>query len=152
MLRGISVKLKQPLAYFFVKPTILRSLLHECLAKLEEIHLFPKAIVCDQGPTNRCYLETLEKVSVSQPFLFHGSKKVYVIYDPPHLLKNIRNNLKKHDFVWGSGENRQNVYWKHVSEFYAFDKNQPIRMAPRTRDKHLDMPPFSSMPVNLAII
>jgi len=154
MLRGVSVKWKQPLAYFFVsgsvKPTILRQLLHDCLAKLEEIELLPKAVICDQGPTNRCYMETLEKVSVSQPFLFHGCKKVYVIYDPPHLLKNIRNNFKKHDFVSGSGENRQNVCWKHVSEFYAFDRNLPIRMAPRLTDKHLDMPPFTSMRVNLA--
>src|SRR6218665_1088860 len=52
MLRGITVKWKQPLAYFFVsgsvKPTILRRLLHDCLAKLEDILLFPKAIICDQ--------------------------------------------------------------------------------------------------------
>lgn len=154
MLRGISFKWKQPLAYFFVsgsiKPTVLGRLMHECLSKLEEIQLFPKAVICDQGPTNRCYLETLEKVSVSQPFLIHGNKKVHVIYDPPHLLKNIRNNFKKHDFLFGSGENVQTVCWNHVSEFYAFDKNLPIRMAPRLTDKHLDLPPFTNMRVNLA--
>jgi len=154
MMRGISVKWKQPLAYFFVKgsvkPVILGRLLHDCLAKLEDIQLFPIAVICDQGPTNRCYLETLENVSVSQPFLFHGCKKVYVIYDPPHLLKNIRNNFRKHDFVLGSGDNRQNVSWNHVKEFYEFDRNLPIRMAPRLTDKHLDMPPFASMRVNLA--
>jgi hypothetical protein len=43
MLHGISVKWKQPIAYFFVsgsvKPTILKHLLHDCLTKLEEIQL-----------------------------------------------------------------------------------------------------------------
>src|SRR6218665_1253648 len=92
--------------------------------------------------TGKCFC--ISTISVS------WLQKVYVIYDPPHLLKNIRNNFRKHDFVLGSGDNRQNVSWNHVKEFYEFDRNLPIRMAPRLTDKHLDMPPFASMRVNLA--
>jgi len=35
--------------------------------------------------------------------------------------------------------------------FYEFDKTLHVRMAPKLTDKHLEMPPFSSMRVNLAV-
>ena len=31
---------------------------------------------------------------------------------------NIRNNFKKHGFIWKS----QEIQWKYVAEFYEFDK------------------------------
>ena len=64
----------------------------------------------------------------------------------PHLIKNVRNKLRKHDFV-----NGQEVYsWSDISKFYDFDKEQPVRMAPKLTDKHLTLPAFSSMKVKLA--
>ena len=35
-------------------------------------------------------------------------------------------------------------------DFYNFDKSQPIQMAPKLKDKHIDLPPFTAMHVNLA--
>ena len=52
-------------------------------------------VICDQGTNNRNFLETLEKVSVERPYFVHNNKTIYAMYDPPHLLKNVRNNLKK---------------------------------------------------------
>ena len=37
-------------------------------------------------------------VTVETPFFCHGDNKVFVLFDPPHLLKSVRNNLKNHDF------------------------------------------------------
>lgn len=37
-----------------------------------------------------------------------------------------------------------------ASELYAFDRNLPIRMAPRLTEKHRVLPPFTSMRINLA--
>ena len=60
MLRGISRNWKQPLGYFLVsgsvKPKILQTLVRSCLSKLASTHLNVTAIICDQGPTNRCSL------------------------------------------------------------------------------------------------
>jgi len=71
MLRGISSKWKQPLGYFLVsgsvKPTVLARLVDSCLSKLEKIGLFPIVLLCDQGSTNRSYLETLSGVAVDKP-------------------------------------------------------------------------------------
>ena len=56
------------------------------------------AIVCDQGSNNRSFLHQMENVTLNKPYIKYGDKKIFVIYDPPHLLKDIRNNLKKTDF------------------------------------------------------
>jgi hypothetical protein len=150
MLRGVARKWKQPLGYFLVsgsvKPQMLQNLVHSCLSKLELSNLHVVSLICDQGPTNRSFLEKLENVSVQQPFILHSNRPIFVIYDPPHLLKNIRNNLKKHGFVY----NGKLILWKHIEQFHNFDKTLSIRMAPRLTDKHLNLPPFTSMRVPLA--
>ncbi len=50
---------------------------------------------------------------MQQPFFFHNGRKIFYMYDPPHLLKNIRNNLKKHGFVVDD----KAVSWTHIAEF-----------------------------------
>ena len=42
------------------------------------------------------------------------------------------------------------VSWQHIVDFYNFDKGQPIQMAPKLKDRHIELPPFSAMRVNLA--
>ena len=76
----------------------------------------------------------------------NGDKKIFVFYDPPHLLKNVRNNLKKGDLV----VNGVNVSWQYIVDFYNIDRAQQIQLAPKLRDRHIHVPPFSSMRVNLA--
>jgi len=75
------------LLYFLVpgcvKPPILNILVYSCLDKLHSIGFSPAALICDQGVTNRCFLETLCGVSVDQPFTQHKSSKIFVVYDPP---------------------------------------------------------------------
>ena len=76
----------------------------------------------------------------------YENRKIFVFYDPPHLLKNVRNNLKKADLRIDEGV----VSWQHIVDFYNFDKCQPIQMAPKLKDRHIELPPFSAMQVNLA--
>ena len=104
------------------------------------------ALVCDQGSNNRSFLQQLERVSITKPYTEHNGKKIFIFYDPPHLLKNVRNNLKKADLQVGDNM----VSWQHIVDFYNFDKMQVIQMAPKLKDKHIELPPFASMQVNLA--
>ena len=71
---------------------------------------------------------------------------MFVCYDPPHLLKNVRNNLKKGHFTVDG----HIVSWQHINNFYQFDKNLELRMARKLTHKHLYLPAFSSMSVRLA--
>ena len=69
------------------------SLVHEAIDKLALIGLCVKCVICDQGSNNRNFMQTLCGVSVGQPYFTHNGHKVYALYDPPHLLKNIRNKV-----------------------------------------------------------
>ena len=71
--------------------------------------------------------------------------KVDVMYDPPHLVKNIRNNLKKHGF----NINGLKILWQYIEAFYQHDSQLQIRMAPRLTAKHINLPPFAFLRVKL---
>ena len=150
VVRGLASKWKQPVAYFLtsgpIQATKLQSLTKDCITKLTEVGLNVVALVCDQGSNNRSFLQTLEKVSITRPYIEVDGRKIFIFYDPPHLLKNVRNNLKKADLQVGDNM----VSWQHIVAFYNFDKTQKIQMAPKLKDKHIDLPPFAGMRVNLA--
>ena len=59
---------------------------------------------------------------------------------------NIRNNFMKSNYKYDSIE----VKWEYIVDFYNKDKTMLIRMAPKLKDKHIILPPFSAMRVNLA--
>ena len=79
MVRGLYTKWKQPLGYFLtagtVKPETLQTLTQSCLEKLEKIGLQTKALICDQGPNNRHFLQKLENVSTERPYTVTNNKK-----------------------------------------------------------------------------
>ena len=147
MVRGLATKWKQPVGYFLSAGTVtgktLQSLTRTCIDKLTKIGFSVKVLICDQGSNNRQFLESFEKVTCDRPFITVNQNPVFVIYDPPHLLKNIRNNLMKQGFI----VNDKPVQWRYVTEFYYFDKANAIRMAHKLHDKHINLPPFASMRV-----
>ena len=124
----------------------LQKLVRCCIAKLEEIGLQTKVLVYDQGSNNRSFLNKLENVSIQKPYFVCNGRKVLVMYDPPHLLKNIRNNLIKSNYKYDDVE----VKWEYVLDFYNKDKDMSIRMAPKLTQKHVALPPFTAMRVNIA--
>ena len=99
MVRGLSKKWKQSIGYFLtsgpLKGNVLNDLTMEAITRLHAIGLHVKVLVCDQGSKNRQFLKLFSDVSVDKPYFSYSGNKVYVIYDPPHLIKNVRNNLKK---------------------------------------------------------
>ena len=145
MIRGHASKWKQPIGYFLssgpIRAKTLQSLTRSCISKVTETGLNVVALVCDQGSNNRSFIQHLEKVTINRPYLKYENRKIFLFYDPPHLLKNVRNNLKKADFRIDEGV----VSWQHTVDFYNFDKCQPIQMAPKLKDRHIKLPPFSAM-------
>jgi len=58
----------------------------------------------------------------------------------------MRNNLKKHNFKHGE----HTIDWWHIVNFYNFDKENDIRLAPKLTDDHICLPMFTKMRVRLA--
>ena len=150
MARGINRKWKQPIGYFLtgstVAPAILKMLIVEAVTQCKSVGLTPILLLCDQGSNNRSCLETLLNVTVEQPYFRHGDDTVIVMYDPPHLVKNIRNNLKNNGFVVDGNS----VSWDHLEAFYEADSKFTERFARKLTAKHLQLPAFTSMKVRYA--
>ena len=149
MVRGLVSKWKQPLGYFLSSGSMtgstMKVLLFQCIEKLTAIGIQVKVIIGDQGANNRNLFETVLGASAEKLYFMFSDSKLYVLYDPLHLVKNVRNNFRKHDFT----VNGEPVLWDYVRQFYVADSKLPIRMAPKLTSKHIDLPPFAPLRVKL---
>ena len=147
-IRGLKNKWKQPVGYFLtsgaINSNILNDLTHMCIRKLRDVGLIPKVLICDQGPNNRKFLKHVTRDSPI--FTEKYPDRIYVVYDRPHLIKNIRNNFKRNTLSMGG----ENVCWDYVVSFFEFDRSQSNRLAPKLTKKHINIPAFKEMRVNLA--
>lgn len=151
MVSGLATRWKQPLGFFFVGTSCaaskVKQLLYKCLAKTEAIGLNVTAIISDQG-SNFYQLCNLLAVTIERPFFEFNGKPYFYLFDSPHLLKSIRNNLRKHVIEFGNQQER--ACWEHIAKLYDLDSKQHYRLAPRLTKQHVDLPAFSSMRVKLA--
>ena len=70
--------------------------------------------------------------------------KVFCMYDPPHLLKSVRNNLSNHVIEI---EGKQ-IKWEYIKSYYYMEKargNTCLRANHKLTDKHIELPGFSKM-------
>ena len=150
MVRGVIIKWKSPIGYFLstgpATGRTMKALVLEAIDKLQEVGLTVVVIISDQGSNNVNLVEKQLGVAVGKPFFQHNQRKVYVMYDPPHLIKSMRNNLKKHGFTLDGKE----MSWEHIRDFYDKDSAKAVRLAPRLTRKHIELPPFAPLRVCLA--
>ena len=95
MVRGLSSKWKQALGYFLTHNTVaaeqLAQLIASCIAQLSSAGLQVRSVVCDQAATNIAALKRLGFSDQQCWFNLDSSPHpVYVLFDAPHLIKNVR--------------------------------------------------------------
>ena len=74
---------------------------------------------------------------------------MFVLFDPPHLLKSVRNNLKNHDFLLDN----KVISWKYIEKVYEIiesAKPNMLRLVPKFTKQHIELPAFSKMKVKRA--
>ena len=84
-----------------------------------------KAVICDQGSNNRSMVTELWVDADNPTFEVNG--EIQVLFDPPHLLQNIQNNLTKLGFVVDDND----ISWEYIERFYNTDSQLLIQMAPK---------------------
>lgn len=150
MVRGITEKWKQPIGYFLssgpMSGKAMKELVLQCISKVHSIGLTVMVVISDQGSNNRNLFEKQLGVTTENPYFMHNDSKIFTMYDPPHLVKNVRNNFKKHGFTIDGND----ILWQHLRDFYNADSSKAIRMAPKLKKTHVDLPPFSPLRVRLA--
>ena len=101
MARGIIKNWKQPLAYYLINESYSSDMVKEKLAhginKLEDIGLNVLAVVSDIGSNFQKFVNMMG-ITPDNPWFIHNGNKISYIFDAPHIIKAIRNNLINYDF------------------------------------------------------
>ena len=111
MIRSLFGSWKQPVGYFLTSgPMTADTSKRKLLQCIDEVKKWfdSKVVICDQGPSNICCYNMLG-VNV-EGYFNSGSSRIYFLYDPPHLLKSIRNGL----YNKGFSMNKNEIMWKHI--------------------------------------
>ena len=66
--------------------------LKQCIGRLINCGLIPKLMIFDMGPSNRGCISKLG-ITINKPFFVYRNMKNVFMYNPPHLIKSIRNSF-----------------------------------------------------------
>lgn len=120
-------------------------LIEKTIRAVRKVGLEPLILVMDQFATNQKMVKEVG-VTKDNPYFTVDNKKVYVMWDSPHLMKSWRNMLKKHNAVYDN----EIASFDDIEKLYEVDSLANPRLAPRLTDRHIKHPPFSPMNVSLA--
>lgn len=151
MVRGICKKWKQVFGIFFSRNAAssedLKSLVEEAVERLHNCGLNPQCVICDMGPSNQRLYSTELAITEDKPFFSVNGKKIYALYDPPHLLKCLRNNFANYNVRFYQTKTAD---WNHIVQLYNFDEKQPLHVVKKLTKKHVELNGLLKMSVRRA--
>lgn len=164
MVKGIKQNFKQPVAYYFtagLNKFDLKNLVKIVIKQLINSGLIIINTVCDQSTVNvgaitELIRETKESfVKLNREWtqdMFHVNKhKIIPLYDVPHLIKGIRNNLITKDMLYYIDNTKKIVKWEYYQQVYAADKSYgELRLLHKLTEEHVNPAKINKMRVKLA--
>lgn len=100
-----------------------------------------KAIISDQGSNFEKFAKEVKKVTVENPYFMYDNIKIYYIFDVPHLIKCIRNNLLTSDFFYEG----KKISWEYIEQLYKDQKGRNLRLIPKITDAHIAPKTFQKL-------
>lgn len=166
MVRGLIYNYKQAVSYTFsssaTKGPELAKQIKAVIIGLQEAGLKVVDSVCDQGTNNRQalkllinetrgnYLRKLEEPK--ENIILINDQEIIPLYDPPHLLKGIKNNLLNKNLEYTTKEGVKKIAkWSHLKLLY--DENpgyKGFRLIPKLTESHINPEKLNKMKVKLA--
>ncbi|CAH2088734.1 unnamed protein product [Euphydryas editha] len=162
MIRGIVKNSKQPIHYAFCTPKeILACLIKNIIQELNRRGFIVLALVCDQGTSNTSAINYLiEETRVDylkrNEILKHSvfeveGKCVIPLYDVPHLLKGLRNNLITKNLKYTMDGQEKLAKWEHIKTLY---ENSPtykgLKLIKKLTENHCNKDKIPKMKVKYA--
>jgi len=89
-------------------------------------------------------------VNCKQPYFNIKKQKYFYLFDPPHLIKSIRNNLMKYDTSFENENKRYTASCKYIEDFFEKDSGLKFRAAPKLTKDHIYPTNFKKMKVKFA--
>ncbi|XP_050559419.1 uncharacterized protein LOC126912240 isoform X6 [Spodoptera frugiperda] len=165
MIKGIKSKCKQPICFTFCKGTTkaaeLKNLLKCIIKEINATGLIVVATICDQATTNVRVVRELQNDTReryvrqgnsynSQAFEING-KKIFPLFDTPHLLKGVRNNLLSKNAKFVQNGEVKWAKWEHLKMLLAVDDgDDEIRLVNKLTEMHVDKNKIPKMKVKFA--
>lgn len=126
---------------------ILKDIIVDVVKKCIELGFNTVALVCDQGSNNYSALKNLGFCK-GNPCVKIKGRKLFSIFDVPHIFKNFRNNFLKHNFKF----NGQEVSFTDIKLAYNIDKSSKTsRALIKLTDSHINPNSFQKMNCKLAL-
>ncbi|KAL4716986.1 hypothetical protein ACJJTC_001847 [Scirpophaga incertulas] len=153
MVRGLIKNFKQVVAYTFAasatKGPALAKQIKDVITEIQNSGLIVVATVCDQG-TNNCnaikillnetrgtYLRRGE--TPKENIILINGQEIIPLYDPPHLLKGIRNNLMSKNLKFMKDGKIKIAKWSHIEQLSNENPGyKGIRMIPKLTEIHVN--------------
>jgi hypothetical protein len=149
MARGVSEKWKQPLAYYLVNESCSSSKVREKLLyiidQVESIGLHVIAVVSDIWSNFQKFVREMH-ITPENPWFLHNGRKIAFLFDAPHIIKAMRNNLIKYDYHFDG----KVASWRDIETLYKIDSDNTIRCCPKLTSIHLHPNGFQKMKVKYA--
>lgn len=151
MLRGLYTNWKYVLNYFVSDTAIDGDDIHKIIKKnviiCKRMGIRVRAVCGDQGSNNRKAYR-LFGVSYTKPYAIIDGEKVFFMYDVPHLIKSVRNNLLNHKSIRTPDGAAK---WQHLQTIFAEDeKSDLIKRCPKLTLSHISPNSFEKMKVSYA--
>ncbi|XP_045463307.1 uncharacterized protein LOC123672980 [Harmonia axyridis] len=159
-IKGLYKSYKQPLAFTFSRGAInsykLKFLIKLLVKELELIGLDVVVTICDQGTTNTKAVQMLlqegrqEHVNHDHFGFFVDNKEIVPLFDTPHLIKGLRNNLLTKDAHFLLDDVPKKAKWSHIIQFYNLDISDPsTKICAKLTDSHVLPEKINKMKVKL---
>ena len=105
--------------------------------------------ICDMEPQQQ-RLSRILGVCEERPYFHHPTSEepVFFMYDPPHLIKSLRNALMNYDIGFGDGSIAS---WNFLKTLWSLDTARSLRLVPRLTAKHIFLGLGKKMCVRLAV-
>ena len=149
MARGLVENWKQPLAYYLVNESCdskkVKEKLENVINKVETIGLEVVAVISDIGSNFQKLIKEMG-ITPENPWFIHNGKKIYYLYDPPHIIKAVRNNLINYDFHFDG----KVASWSDIKALYTIDSKNQYRCCHKLTNQHIFPNGFQRMKVKYA--
>ncbi|KAJ8911224.1 hypothetical protein NQ315_014936, partial [Exocentrus adspersus] len=164
MLRGLFKKWQEPVGFLYNRSSMpaaeIAMNIKNIVGKCHAIGLTVLATVCDQGVNNVKAINLLFKESKRMKHMkgeeWHkdtiiiNNKSIVAYYNPPHLLKSMRNNLLTKDLKFVQNEIQKTASWSHIVIAYNIDRSNNIRVMHKINDQHIFPEKMKKMKLSIA--
>lgn len=159
MVKGLHLNWKQPIAFYFSHEAVsgvqLKQIIIEVIEACQKIaKLEVVSTICDCGTPNVKALQNMGS-SVLNPFILVGGKKIFTIFDPPHLLKCTTSLFRRHNLelpVSSLNDAVMEARFGDIRLAYEIDFRTPLifRHMHKINANHMNPKIKFAMKVNLA--